>query len=70
MKRRFAHGSPKSYRKRPQVETVFSMLKRNFGSALRARSEHARRRDLYLRVLTHNFALVLILQLRISSFLL
>jgi hypothetical protein len=56
MKTRF---NVKAYRRRPQVETVFSMLKRNFGSALRARSRHGRRRDLRLRVLTHNIALAL-----------
>jgi len=57
MKHRFRNGSPKSYRTRSQVETVFSMLKRNLGSALRARTVHGRRRDLFLRVLTHNIAL-------------
>jgi len=55
MKTRF---NKKAYRKRPQVETVNSMLKRNFGAALRGRSHHSRCRDLYLRVLTHNIALV------------
>jgi hypothetical protein len=35
------------------------MLKRNFGSALRARSHWGRNRDMYLRVLTHNIALAL-----------
>jgi hypothetical protein len=54
MKTRF---NTKAYRKRPQVETVFSMLKRNFGQALRGRSHWARCRDLYLRALTHNIAL-------------
>jgi hypothetical protein len=54
MKTRF---NKKAYRNRPQVETVFSMLKRNFGPALRGRSYHSRCRDLYLRVLTHNIAL-------------
>jgi len=54
MKTRF---NVRAYRKRAQVETVFSMLKRNFGSALRARSRPGRRRDLRLRVLTHNLAL-------------
>jgi Transposase DDE domain len=57
MKRRFRDGSPKSYRKRPQVETVFSMLKRNLGDALRAKTTHGRRRDMFLRVLTHNITL-------------
>jgi hypothetical protein len=48
-----------AYRKRPQVETVISMLKRNFGSSLRGKSHWSRRRDMYLRVLTHNIALAL-----------
>ncbi len=56
MKTRF---NQKAYRKRPQVESVFSMLKRNLGSALRARSHHGRRRDLLLRALTHNLMLAL-----------
>ena len=60
MKQRFRDGSPKSYRKRPQVETVFSMLKRNLGSALRAKTYQGRRRDMFLRVLTHNIALALL----------
>jgi hypothetical protein len=60
MKRRFRDGKrPKAYRTRTQVETVFSMLKRNPGSALRGRSHHSRRRDLFLRVLTHNIMLAL-----------
>jgi hypothetical protein len=56
MKTRF---NTKAYRRRPQAETVFSMLKRNLGSALRARSHQGRCRDLFLRVLTHNIALAL-----------
>jgi hypothetical protein len=56
MRRRF---NIKAYRQRAQVETVNSMLKRNFGSALRARSHWGRCRDLYLRVLTHNIAIAL-----------
>jgi hypothetical protein len=57
MKTRF---NTKAYRKRPQAETVFSMLKRNLGSALRARSHWGRCRDLFLRVLTHNITLALL----------
>ena len=56
MKTRF---NSKAYRKRPQVETVFSMLKRNLGAALRARSHWGRCRDLLLRAITHNVALAL-----------
>lgn len=54
------HFNHKAYRKRPQVETVFSMIKRNLGSALRARSHWGRCRDLFLRVLTHNIAIALL----------
>jgi hypothetical protein len=57
MKTRF---NIKAYRHRVQVETVFSMLKRNFGSALRARSHWGRCRDLFLRAITHNVALALL----------
>jgi Transposase DDE domain len=55
MKTRF---NVKAYRKRPQVETVFSMLKRNLGSALRGRSYWSRCRDLLLRTVTHNIMLI------------
>ena len=55
MKTRF---NTKAYRKRPQVETVFSMLKRNLGSALRGRSYWSRCRDMLLRVITHNIMLI------------
>jgi hypothetical protein len=54
MKVRF---NKKAYRQRPQVETVFSMLKRNLGPALRGRSHWSRCRDMLLRVLTHNIML-------------
>jgi len=57
MKTRF---NIKAYRKRPQVETVISMLKRNLGDALRSKTIRGRRRDLRLRVLTHNIALALL----------
>jgi hypothetical protein len=54
MKTRF---NEQAYSHRPQVETVFSMLKRNLGSALRGRSHWSRCRDMLLRVLTHNIML-------------
>jgi hypothetical protein len=57
MKTRF---NTKAYRHRVQAETVFSMLKRNLGDALRARSHWGRCRDMMLRVLTHNIALALL----------
>ena len=54
------HFNRRAYRWRGQVETVFSMLKRNLGAALRAKSRHGRRRDMFLRVLTHNLSIVLL----------
>jgi hypothetical protein len=48
----------KKYGQRAQVETVNSMLKRNQGDSLRARSPKARRDEQLLRVLTHNIALL------------
>ena len=50
---------PKSlYGQRWQIETVFSMLKRNLGSALRARHHHSQTREIRLRVLTHNLMIL------------
>ena len=46
------------YSQRWQSETVNSMMKRNAGSALRARSDRARNREFALRVLTHNLGLL------------
>ena len=55
MKRRF---NRRVYRRRWQVETVFSSMKRRQGSAARGRSYWARCRDLWLAVLTHNIMLL------------
>lgn len=56
MKHRFPG---KLYGQRWQIETVFSMLKRNLGSALGARSYHSQNRQIRLRVLTHNLGILL-----------
>lgn len=53
----FAEGSPALYGQRWQVETANSMMKRNYGSALRARTPERREREMLLKVLTHNIAL-------------
>jgi len=47
-----------TYGQRWQVETVFSMIKRNFGSALRARKYWSQCREMMLLVLTHNIAII------------
>ena len=46
------------YGQRWQAETVNSMIKRNLGSAMRARTAVRRRHELLLRVLTHNIMLL------------
>jgi hypothetical protein len=43
-----------AYRRRAQVETVISMIKRRQGAHVRARSHHGRCRDLRLLALAHN----------------
>lgn len=49
----------KSYHQRWQIETVNSMLKRNLGSFLRARSYWSQSREILLRLFTHNVTIVL-----------
>ena len=47
-----------SYGQRWQVESCFSQDKRRFGSALRGRSPESQYREMYLRVLIHNLAII------------
>ena len=47
-----------TYGQRWQIETAFSMLKRNLGSALRARTYWSQCRESMLRVITHNVMIV------------
>jgi hypothetical protein len=47
-----------AYRNRCQVETVISMLKRRQGAFARGRSYWSQRRDLHLKVLTHNIMIL------------
>ena len=55
MHKQFKHKTHKStYGQRWQVETVNSMIKRNLGSALRARTARRRSMELLLRCVTHN----------------
>jgi hypothetical protein len=51
------------YGQRWQVETVFSMIKRNLGSALRSRSYWAQCRELLLLAITHNLAILMAVEL-------
>jgi hypothetical protein len=48
----------KLYGQRWQVETVNSMIKRNLGSALRARSYWTQCHEMMLRVFVHNVSIV------------
>ena len=52
------------YTQRWQAETVNSMIKRNQGSALAGQTAHSRKRDMALKVLTHN---VMILKPRVET---
>lgn len=47
-----------AYRQRWHAESAFSQHKRRLGAALTARGAAAQRRELVLRVLTHNLALL------------
>jgi hypothetical protein len=47
------------YGQRWQGETIFSMLKRHYGSALRARRYQSQNREIRLRVLTHDLGILL-----------
>jgi hypothetical protein len=59
MAKRFARkADQKTYGQRAQSETVMSMIKRNQGSALRSRTPERRKKEMMLRVLTHNIALL------------
>ena len=48
----------KQYGQRAQSETVHSMMKRNLGSALRSRTPERQKKEMMLRVLVHNIALL------------
>jgi hypothetical protein len=55
MKQRFDKAK---YGQRWQTETVNSLIKRLLGSALRARTYWSQRREIILRVITHNVMIV------------
>tara|TARA_B100000614_G_C14304747_1_gene393568 strand:+ start:231 stop:470 length:240 start_codon:yes stop_codon:yes gene_type:complete len=54
MKRLFRNVGNTNYGQRWQVETVFSMLKRNLGDAVHARNYQSQCRELRLLAVTHN----------------
>jgi hypothetical protein len=58
--RRRLHGRfpRKAYGQRWQIETVFSMIKRRLGAALRSRSYYAQCREVALKVLTFNLMIL------------
>jgi len=59
MRQRLKGGPDKRrYGQRWQAETVNSMLKRNLGSACRARSTVGRKKDMLLRAVTHNIMIL------------
>ena len=48
----------KEYGKRWQIETVFSMVKRNLGSALKARKPYSLNREVILKLIVHNLMIL------------
>jgi hypothetical protein len=59
MRRHFGNAKGKKpYGQRWQCETVNSMIKRNLGSACRAKTALGRKKDLLLRVVTHNLMII------------
>jgi len=59
MARRFARKADQAaFGQRSQSETVHSMIKRNCGSALRSRTPERRKKEMLLRVITHNIMLL------------
>ena len=52
----------KNYRQRWQVETVFSMMKRNLGYSVFGHNYRSQCRDIMLMVLTHNIMIVLLVK--------
>ncbi len=60
MQRHFATDASRQrihYGRRWQVETVFSMMKRNLDHAIAARSYHAQNREMLLLAITHNITI-------------
>ena len=59
MRRQWKRGvDRRRYRQRSQAETTNSMMKRNLGSACRSRTTLGRKRDLLIRIVTHNLMIV------------
>lgn len=59
MAKRFKRkADQKHYGQRAQSETVHSMMKRNMSSALRSRTPQRRKKEMMLRALVHNIALL------------
>jgi hypothetical protein len=46
------------YTQRWQAETVVSMIKRNLGEELRGKTARSRKRDMLLKVLTHDLMII------------
>ena len=62
MQRHFATDASRrriNFGQRWQVETVFSMIKRNLDHAVAARSYHAQNREMLLLTITHNITILL-----------
>ena len=58
-----------AYRDRVQVETVISMVKRRLEAFVRGRTAWSQRRELRLKVLTHNVMILLRIEVFYRAFL-
>lgn len=59
MQQLFQHPQRTRYGQRWQVETIFSMIKRNLGDAIREHTYWSQGRGMLLKVLTHNVMILL-----------
>jgi hypothetical protein len=55
------HFAAKTYCKRWQVETVFSMIKRNLGYCLYGKTQQSQNCEMFLLAITHNIIIILFL---------
>jgi len=66
-RRMYTHFPHRLYRRRQQVESVFSRLKRRLTATLTARTPPTQMQEMVLRVLTHNLLLLLRRRTRLST---
>ena len=66
--RRKIRFNKKIYHQRSKVETVFSVIKRKYGSQILSRSFRTQRKELLIRLITYNIDRKLIISLVVRGF--